>query len=214
MTMLFMLTGSTIPGPVQAQTTNAPPLTNAIKSPSLGIWEDDVIGHGFRRGVQETGFLLGTGVSAPYVGDRTSHDLALAQIYYGWMLGSVRASDKWYRGNWEIMEDLVAGGQYFPARHYVAGEATFLRYNFATGTRWMPFLDGGVGILGTDIGHPDLGTIFEFDEQIGPGINYFWRKNSALSFEYRFTHISNAGIKPPNQGVNEHMFYVGLTWYF
>jgi len=173
-----------------------------------------MVGDGFCRGLHEFGFVVGAGVAAPHIGDRSAHNLALAKFHYGWMLGGVTAKDKWYRGNWEVLEELFAGGQSYPKSSYVAGEATMLRYNFATGTRWVPFFDAGIGVLATDIGNPDLGTVFEFNGQIGPGINFFWRKNSAVSLQYRFTHYSNAGIKEPNQGVNEHMFYVGVAWYF
>jgi lipid A 3-O-deacylase len=201
--------------PVQAQETNiSNAITNDFQSPPAGIWADGVVGDGFRRGVQEAGFAVGAGLAIHNVGDKISHNLALSRIYYGWMLGSPIGKDKWYGGNFEIVQELFGGAQFHPATHYAVGETTLLRYNFATGTRWIPFMDLGGGILGTDIGQPDLGTTFEFNEQFGPGVNFFWRKNSALTFQYRYTHFSNAGIKEPNQGVNEQMFYAGLTWYF
>jgi hypothetical protein len=200
---------------VQAQETNVSDhLENDLKSQPPEIWAAGAVGDGFRRGLEQSGFALGAGFAMHSVGNRIEHNLALVRIYYGWMLGDVAGRDKWYRGNWEIMEEIFGGAQFYPSSRYAAGETTVLRYNFATGTRWVPFLDIGAGILGTDIGHPDLGTTFEFNEQFGPGVNFFWRKNSALTFQYRFTHFSNAGIREPNQGVNEQMFYAGVTWFF
>lgn len=169
---------------------------------------------GFRRGLQEVGLGFGAGFSAHKIGDTTPHDLVLSRIYYGIMLGDLKAKDHWYRGNWEFRQEFFAGDQFHPNAHYLVGETTVFRYNFATGTRWVPFIDGGAGVLATDIGPPDLGSVFEFNEQLGPGVDFFWRKNSALTFQYRYTHISNAGIKEPNQGLNVQMFYVGLSWYF
>lgn len=199
--------------PAQAQETNGPAVDANEPMNRPGEIRNATDG-GFRAGVQQAGFAVGAGIPAHQIGNTSSHNLVLSKIYYGWMLGGVKAQNKWYQGNWEVMEELLGGAQAYPSVRYVAGETTVLRYNFATGTRWVPFLDGGAGVLGTDIGRPDLGSVFEFNEQGGPGVNYFWRKNSALTFQYRYTHISNAGIKKPNEGVNEHMLYAGITWYF
>lgn len=201
--------------PLHAQVTNASDrITGGLTSEPAGIWVDDVVGNGFCRGVNESGFAVGGGAAAPHVGDKRSHDLVLSRFYYGWMFGGVKARDKWYRGNWEVLEEGFVGAQVYPASRYVIGETTLLRYSLATGTRWVPFFDAGIGISATDIANPDLGTIFEFNGQVGPGVNFFWRRNRAITFQYRFTHISNADIRSPNQGVNEHMFYAGMTWYF
>jgi lipid A 3-O-deacylase len=201
--------------PVAAQETNiSNHIASDFKSSPAGIWANDVVGDGFRRGLEQSGFAIGAGFAIPNVGDKIAHNLALSRIYFGWMLGNPIGENKWYRGNFEIVQELFGGGQFCPTSRYAIGETTLLRYNFATGTRWVPFLDLGGGVLGTDIGPPDLGTTFEFNEQFGPGVNFFWRKNSALTFQYRYTHFSNAGIREPNQGVNEQMFYAGMTWFF
>lgn len=203
----------TLVPPLHAQETNSPAVVpNAANSLPMnnGSLEATEIG----TGRQEAGLALGAGFSASGIGDKSTHDLALSKFYYGHVLGDLEGPDKWYQGNWELLEEIFAGGQFNPESHYLVGETTVIRYNFVTGTRWVPFLDGGAGVLGTDIGGPDLGTVFEFNEQGGPGIKYFWRKDSALTFQYRYTHMSNAGIKEPNQGVNEHMFYAGITWDF
>jgi hypothetical protein len=78
----------------------------------------------------------------------------------------------------------------------------------------VPFLDAGVGGTLTDIGRPDLGSLGEFNGQIGPGLHYFWRDNMAFTLQYRYMHTSNAGIQSPNQGVNEHICYLGISWFF
>ena len=162
----------------------------------------------------EFGFAVGAGFSAAGIGDTRPHDLAIARIYYGRLLGGLKAGDHWYRGRWELAQELFGGGQIYPGSRYLIGETTVLRYNFINRTRWMPFVDAGAGVLATDIGAPDLGSTFEFNEQAGPGIRFFWRKNLALDFQYRFIHISNAGLKEPNQGVNGHLFCAGVSWCF
>jgi lipid A 3-O-deacylase len=195
--------------------------TNLSSSPKLEaqpgpdeIWLNDSVGAGFRSGVEQAGGSLGVGYATHELGGKTAHDLVLARLYYGWMLGNVAGGDHWYRGNWEVLEEIFGGLQFRPDSRYVLVETTLFRYNLATGSRWVPFLDAGLGAAATDIGRPDLGSIFEFNEQVGPGVNYFWRQNCALTFQYRFLHISNAGIRRPNEGVNENMLCAGVSWFF
>ena len=39
-------------------------------------------------------------------------------------------------------------------------------------------------------------------------------ESTALTAEYRWLHISNAGIELPNYGTNTMMFLIGLTWFY
>ena len=94
------------------------------------------------------------------------------------------------------------------------GLIAHLRYNFATGTRWILFLDGGAGVTATGIGHPDLGGTFEFNHQAGVGVLWFLKENVALSLEARYVHWSCAGISNPNLGLNGVTGMLGLTFFF
>ena len=188
--------------------------TNAALHRFDGIWAADVPTAGFRRNVQEAGVAVGLAVAPSNGRDPSTHYLELTKIYYGWMLGDTMGQSHWWRGNWELLEEIFAGEQSYPKSRYEVGETTVLRYNFITGTRWVPFIDGGFGAMGTDIGHPNLGSTFEFNEYAGAGVDYFWRTNSALSLQYRFTHVSDGGIAAPNGGLNQHILYAGLSWFF
>ena len=89
-----------------------------------------------------------------------------------------------------------------------------LRYNFATGTRWVPFLDIGAGVTATGIGPPDLTGTFEFNLQAIAGVQWFLRDDLALTGDVRLLHMSCAGIHSPNLGVNNVAFMIGITWFF
>ena len=118
------------------------------------------------------------------------------------------------RGNWELLADLFGGYQFHPEGVYFAGLSPHLRYNFATRTRFVPFVDVGAGATATDIREPDLSTTFEFNLQGGGGTHYFLRDDLALTFQWRFIHLSNAGIKYTNLGVNNSTFLLGLSWFW
>jgi hypothetical protein len=197
-------------GPLQAQETNT---ANAVALHLRPIAADP-LEPGFHRGAQEAGTALGLGWVPANGRDRCAHTFELSKFHYGWTLGDTFAPDHWCRGHWEILQEIFAGAQSHPQVRYLVGETTGLRYNFATGTRWLPYVDGGFGVLATDIGHPNLGSVFEFNEFAGLGVNYFWRADCALNFEYRFTHLSNCGIAEPNGGLDGHIFYAGISWFF
>ena len=188
-------------------------LAEATPSIPRSIWKDGV-GNGFREDTFDAGFSLGAGFGTRILGSRQTHDLALASGSFGWVFTDVVAPDKWWRGNWEWLNEVFSGAQVNHDNHYFVGGMTGLRYDFATGTRWVPFVDGGVGLAGTDIHHPDLGQTFEFNTQVGVGTHYFLRDDTAVTVQYRWLHFSDAGMTKVNKGVNTQMFETGLTWFF
>jgi lipid A 3-O-deacylase len=191
--------------------TGAPLSRPARVSARSNLWQSG-IGSGFRKGALQAGLALGVGIGNKSLGSRSSHDLALATARFGWVFNGVEGHG-WYRGNPELVVELWGGSQVHPTGRTVFGLTPLLRYNFATGSRWVPFVNGGVGIANTNIRDGDLSTGFEFNVQVGAGAHYFWREDTALTVQYRWFHLSNAGIKAPNNGTNTQLFFAGLTWF-
>ena len=79
-------------------------------------------------------------------GGRQDHDLALASLAYGNMLGHSWGMGHWYRGNPEFRLELLGRGQFSPGSDWLVGPTPDLLYDFATGTRWMPFLNTVTGM--------------------------------------------------------------------
>lgn len=189
-------------------------LTNStFSAPLPELWKSG-IGQGFAKGTHELELLAGGGFGMEILGSEHVHDWVLGSLQFGWVFTDVLAEDHWYRGNWELMADLFGGQQFSPDHAYLIGAAPLLRYDFATGSRWIPFFDFGAGATATDIRNGDLSTTFEFNLQAGAGTHFFLRNNLALTFQYRFIHLSNAGIEFPNLGVNNSTFLLGLAWFF
>ena len=202
----------------QAQAQTAP--TNSVsdkiltsKPANTNIWENG-IGEGFKPGTQSVSFDAGAGYGVKILGTKQSHDLALQSVSYGYTLGSVEGEGRWYRGNWEFRGELFSGAQFAPTSDWLVGLTPHLRYNFMTGTRWIPFVDAGAGVSATDIGPPDLSHYFEFNLQAATGVRWFIRDNVALSIEVRYLHMSCAGISSPNLGLNNVNGMVGISWFF
>jgi lipid A 3-O-deacylase len=178
-----------------------------------GIWEKGV-GEGFRPSTQSLGLTAGATRGVEVLGGNQAHDLALAILSYGHMLGKVRGEGHWYRGNAEFRVELFGGAEFLPDNGWFVGLTPHLRYNFATGTRLIPFVDLGAGVTATGIGPPDLSGTFEFNLQGGGGVQWFLTDKVALTLETRYVHISCAGIHSPNLGLNTVAGLLGITFYF
>jgi hypothetical protein len=193
--------------------------TNSVKLPELNpsnpaIWQDGP-GKGFVPTAQNFTVEAGAAHGVIMFGSRQEHDLGLLSVSYGHMLGRVIGGDHWYRGNFEGRLEVFGGMQFRPevdTDGWLIGLTPHVRYNFATGTRWI--VDASAGVTATGIGPPDLSGTFEFNLQATPGVQYFLRDNLAFTAEVRFLHISCGGIHSPNLGINDVVFMPGVTWFF
>ena len=143
--------------------------------------------------------------------------MILGAVLYGWTLSGLLGKFHWYQGNWTIIGEFFGGVQYHPDASFVVGLTPLMRYTIATEARWLPFVEGGFGPAFTDIGTPDLGSRAEFNIQAGVGTHYFFSEHQAITMQWRYLHISNAGIEKPNKpniGVNSSFLMIGTTWFF
>ena len=198
-----------------------PPATNSVPvadlSPSKStIWQDGV-GRGFVSSAQNLTFEAGWALGMATFGSVQAHDIGLLSASYGHMLGPVLAKDHWWRGNFEGRLELFGGMQSHPevdTDGWLIGLTPHIRYNFATGCRLIPFIDGGAGVTAMGIGPPDVSGTFEFNSQASAGFRWFLRDNLALTSEVRYIHFSCAGLHKPNLGINNAVFMCGVSWFF
>lgn len=119
------------------------------------------------------------------------------------------------RGSLEVIFEPTLLFVAHPETEVGGGASLLFRYNFVTGTRWVPFFEVGVGILDVDLNAPrDLNSRFNFSILGGPGINYFLTDHLAVLGQVGLHHISNAHRKSPNVGVNSVMGLLGVSYYF
>src|SRR3974390_2740537 len=202
-----------VPGQPPSATTNSVVLPELSASKST-IWEDGV-GNGFLGSAQNFTVEAGAAAGIACFGGQQAHDLALLSASYGHMLGGVQGRDHWYRGNFEGRLGLFGGMQFHPdvgTDGWLVGLTPHLRYNFATGTRLVPFFDLGAGVTAMGIGPPDVSGTFEFNLQASTGVHWFLRDNLALTSEVRYIHFSCAGLHAPHLGINTATFMLGVAW--
>jgi len=119
------------------------------------------------------------------------------------------------RGSLELLFEPTFMVTTSPSTTVGEGASLLLRYNFVTGTRWVPFFDLGVGILHWNLRLPTiLATQFNFTLQSGIGLHYFATDHLAITGELRLYHISNAGYDSPNVGINSTVYLLGVSYFF
>ena len=101
-----------------------------------------------------------------------------------------------------------------PRTNIEAGCGILLKYSYPLTTKLYPYALGGLGMAYLSQHTRTQSTHWGFTPQLGLGLMYFFKKDIALDFEYRYRHFSNAGIKKPNNGINVNMFLIGLSKFF
>ncbi|HJT20271.1 MAG TPA: acyloxyacyl hydrolase [Nitrospira sp.] len=120
----------------------------------------------------------------------------------------------WYQSQLSLGAELIGFSTTEPIGAYGIGLSPKLVYTFTALGRLRPFVEGGGGPLWTDLGGrvPEQGGQFNFLVWGGAGCSWGWDAHWALQAGYRFTHISNAGTRDPNSGLNFGLPFVGVSY--
>lgn len=104
---------------------------------------------------------------------------------------------------------------YAPYGNMEFGNNFLIKIGFLPETsKFQPYFKGGAGLIYLTQHTREQGTQFNFNEIVGLGMHYFFKKNIALTIEYRYRHISNAGIDKPNKGINTSFGICGISYRF
>lgn len=114
----------------------------------------------------------------------------------------------------ELVNEGVIGNAVHPGGHML-GTTLFFRFDFKPHKNVMPFFDAGSSAMHTSLAEraPEISGTTQFMPQGGFGIQYFFRPQRALVIEYRYFHMSNAGLQQPNEGFNGSMMTIGFRWF-
>jgi lipid A 3-O-deacylase len=148
------------------------------------------------------------------IGSGDSVDMARIAVQRDWRV-------RWFqRGNWHLggYWDLALGywdrGRVAPGQHdnlfdFSLTPVFRIQPNGLVG----PYIEAAIGfhfLSHTSIGDRRMSTAFQFGDHIG--IGYRFGAKSHYELGYRFQHLSNAGIKHPNPGINFHQ--IRLQYHF
>lgn len=104
---------------------------------------------------------------------------------------------------------------YAPDTNVEIGNAFIIKAGILPETsKIQPYVKAGLGMLYMTQATREQSTQFNFFETLGVGMHYFFSKKTAFTLEYRYRHVSNSGIKSPNQGINSQFALLGLAYQF
>ncbi len=162
---------------------------------------------------REYTLLAGYGVSHPGFGaTRTRVQTVDAIGRFGYFLSN-EAGEGWVRGRHELFLELPLHLAIDPRTRAMTGFYLLGSWKF-TGLeekRLYPYLFAGGGVLYVDLGLPTMGSRLDFCYQGGTGIQYLIRKDLAVTAEYRYHHLSNAGTAEPNEPLNSSKILFGIS---
>ncbi len=129
---------------------------------------------------------------------------------FGYFL-SAEMGPGWLKGRHELLMELPLHLAVDPKVSPMVGGYLLGSWKFTSSKEFVPYLFAGGGVLYVDLGLPTMGSRLDFSYQGGAGIQYFYRKDVAFDFEYRYHHISNAGTATPNEPLNSSKVLIGVS---
>ncbi len=161
----------------------------------------------------EYSFLSGYGITHRGFGATRTQVQTFDMIgRFGWFL-SKEIGSGWYKGRHELLMELPLHLVVDPKVSPIVGGYLLGSWKFTSLDNWAPYVFAGGGILYVDLGLPTMGSRLDFSYQGGTGVQYFITKDTAISLEYRYHHISNAGTASPNEPLNSSKFLLGIAFF-
>ena len=113
----------------------------------------------------------------------------------------------------EIVSEGILGGAIHPGGH-LFGDTLMFRVAGDSTRRLVPFFNVSSGPLHTTLDEkaPELGGHIQFISQGGVGVQRRLNTRQSVVVEYRYFHMSNAGLTQPNHGFNGSMLSIGMRW--
>ncbi len=175
-------------------------------------------GRGKKHAAVSLGYGLGfrTGSKADRRMSRELGDVSLVEVIPRFGIGITDPwfGDAWYRGNFELLFEGVLAFNADPRFGVAVGGGSTLRYNFLSGRRVVPFIDGNFGVAYLDFDLNGQRDGFNLNVGGGGGLHWFHSDRVTITPEVRYQHFSNAGLRSPNHGINDVLFLIGTSYFF
>jgi len=171
-----------------------------------------------RAGSVEVGVMGAYSLSASYLGETPVGKVV--RMY--WLIPKIGYTflefpgGSPYLGSFQVFLEPSIAYITHPARTYLLGASAIFRHNFLLWDRVVPYIDGGAGILNTNLRIQALGEVIEFMAVGGVGALFRVGRRTTVDLGWRYQHISNAGQTENrrNIGINSHFFHGGISWHF
>lgn len=167
-------------------------------------------------GTQEIGLSAGYMLPHRLTVDHTTKQQGLAFMPSWMMTVTDPVGDSWYRGQVSLGAEVVYVQFREPFLTHGMGFTPKIKYTVVAHDRIRPYAEFAGGPFWTDLAGkiPEESSRFNFILTAGFGCSYFITQQMSLNVGYRFHHISNAGTRYPNLGLNSSLPFGGFSFYF
>jgi len=123
---------------------------------------------------------------------------------------------RWLRGQLMLGAEIVYIQFQEPELTHGVGFTPKIKWMFEGTGRLRPYIEFAGGPFYTDLGGqiPEESARFNFILTAGGGLSWFFTSQLSFNVGYRFHHISNAGTRYPNLGLNSSLPFGGFSFYF
>jgi hypothetical protein len=178
---------------------------------STRVWAVTALIAGLAAGSADAAAIDGIAVEA---GNGDGTDMGRVSVQSDWQRQWFRGRDMHVGGYWDFSlgqwhHGNVATGQNANITDLGVTPVFRLEGNSRTG----PYAEAAIGfhlLSRTQLGDKRFSTAFQFGDHLGLG--YRFGVHGAFDISYRYQHLSNGGIKEPNQGINFNQ--VRLQYHF
>ena len=167
-------------------------------------------------GTQEVGLTAGYMLPHRLTADHTTKQQGPALMPSWMMTLTDPVGDGWNRGQVSIGAEVVYIQFREPILTHGIGFTPKIKYTFVALDQIRPYVEFAGGPFWTDLGGkvPEESARFNFVLTAGFGLSWFITPQTSLNVGYRFHHISNAGTRYPNLGLNASLPFGGFSFYF
>jgi lipid A 3-O-deacylase len=164
------------------------------------------------KATYELTLLGGYGITHRGFGDtRTQVQTVDAIGRFGWFLSDEVGKGSWYQGRHEQLVELPLHLVVDPRTRIMTGGYLLGSWKFTSIEKVYPYIFAGGGVLYNDLGLSTQGTRINFSYQAGTGLQYLIAPDMAITMEYRYHHVSNAGTAEPNEPLNSSKVLFGIS---
>lgn len=187
----------------------------AVCSLSMRCAADEIVPH-LTVGTQEISLSAGYLLPVRLTDEHTTKQSGPAIMPSWAMVLTDPVGPRWIRGQLMLGAEIVYIQFQEPVLTHGVGFTPKIKWMFE-GTGWLrPYIEFAGGPFYTDLAGqvPEESARFNFILTAGGGLSWFFTPQFSFNAGFRFHHISNAGTRYPNLGLNSGLPFGGFSFYF
>lgn len=161
--------------------------------------------------LKEAGLITGYGRASLTEGKYETIPIIL---HFGMDLSKCFSGLKGHRGLLTAYIEPQVNSVISPVNEIEFGVGIGLKYQYPVTNFFSLYVNASTGPHYISINTADQADGFCFSNTIGAGAYFFVNKNTAVNAGYRFRHLSNAGTRYPNGGIDSQFGVIGISYFY